>query len=699
MMASNGMASMGLNKFAQHFRAFRGLFLGVFAAIAILILGVTAMRTPKYGAVATVMIEPRQRDVSTDKSVLSELPAESGVIDSEVRVLESREFAEHIVQALQLEKDSEFHRPKAGETPDLAFERTVDNVLKALSIRRSGLTYVIDIAFQSRSPDKAAQIANDYAAFYTGSQRNIKAQATEQASALLKKRLDDMRGQLEQSEAQVAAYRAAHGLMTAEGQNTTEQQLTGLNTRYIDAQTAEASANAKLNSMEQQLKSDPTGGSVDQALSSETIRDLRAQRATVSAKVAALEARLGPRHPDLLAAKQELSDVDNALKGELNRILAGVRAQADIATSQAAAASAAMAGANNTLASDNAASVKLNELERNAQSVRSVYESYLERYRETSTQQGMEAADARLIAPAAPPLKPSSPNWPISVMLALIAGAAGGLAAVAIRARMEHGLTTAQDAEQIFDLPVIGTLPTLQSAVDKPTSTAPYDYIVAKRRSLFSQAYMSLVSALASVKAKEGGRVLCLTSAVPDEGKSVTSLCLLRSFALSGQSVVLIDSDLDRGGVSRMRRSEPEFTLGNVLAGEASVEQALIQDEVSGAFLLLAGRDDADLADLVTAGAMERILGELRQRFDTVLLDTAPLLAIANSRDLASMSDAVLMLARWRSTSRDDVFAALQILQRTGAHVAGIVLTRVDMRRVKAYGYSPLRRYETYHAD
>lgn len=690
---------VGLDGFGQNLRTFRVLFLIVLAVIVAAILGVTALRTPKYTAVASVMIEPRQRDISTDKSVLSELPAESGVIDSEVRVLQSREFAERMVRTLHLESDSEFHRPRDGETPDLAFDRTVDKVLKALNVRRSGLTYVIDIGFQSRSASKAAEIANEYAGFYTGAQRNIKAQATEQATALLQKRLGDMRGQLEQAEAKVAQYRAANGLMTADGQNTTEQQLTDLNNRYIDMRATQAEADARLRSMEQQLRSDPTGGSVDEALKSETVRDLRAQRATASAKVASLEARLGPRHPDLLAAKQELADIDSALKGELRRILSGVRAQVDIAASRTAAANSALGGARGAVAADNEASVKLNELERNAQSVRGVYESYLARYRETSTQLGMEAADARLIAPAAPPLKPSSPNWPISIMLALVAGLAGASGAVAIRARMEHGLTSAENTEQIFDLPVIGTLPTLASAVEKPTDVAPYDYIVEKRRSLYSQAFMAMVSALSSVKSEKGGRVIALTSAVPDEGKSVTSLCLVRSIALAGEKVVLIDSDLDRGGLSRMRRVEPEVTLGNVLSGEATVQEALILDESSGAWLLLAGRKDAEFADLVTGGAMEKLIDELRQHFSTILLDTAPLLAIANARDLSTMADGVVLLARWRHTTRADVFAALQILQRAGSHVAGIALTRVDLERVKAYGYSPLRRYENYHAE
>jgi succinoglycan biosynthesis transport protein ExoP len=692
------MGGAGLNRFAQNLRTYRVLFLACFLLVLAAVIVATALRTPKYTAVTTVMIESRQRDISQSKNVLSELPAESGVIDSEVRVLQSREFAERLVQSLGLQRDTEFHKPKDDESPTLAFDRTVDKVMRAISVRRSGLTYVIDIAFQSRSPDKAAQIANDYAALYTNQQRGIKAQATQQASTLLEKRLNDMRGQLEQAEARVAEYRAAHGLMTSAGQNTNEQQLTDLDTRYAEARSAQEDADARLRSMENQLGSDPTGGSVEEALKSEVVRDLRAQRSAASAKVASLASRLGPRHPQLVAAQQELSDIDVALKQELRRILAGVRAQANIADSRAGSASAGVSAARGTLVADNAASVRLNELERNAQSVRGVYESYLARFQETSTQQGMETSDARVIAVASPPLKPSSPNWPISLMLGAIAGLASACSTVVVRQRMEQGVTSARDVEEIFDLPVIGTLPTLASAVDAPTSLAPYDYLVEKRRSLYSQAFMGLVSALNTVKVAEGGRVIALTSAVPDEGKSVTSLCLLRSMALAGESVVLIDSDLDRGGVSRMRRIDPEATLGLVLAGKATLDQALIEDEASGAWLLLAGRDDADRADLMTGGAMENILKELRLRFKTILLDTAPVLAIANARDLATMADAVLLLARWRHTSREDIFAALQILQRAGTNIAGIALTRVDLHKVKAYGYTSLRRYDGYHA-
>jgi len=693
-------------------RRFR-LFASVALAVLLVATLVTLQATPKYTATANVMLDTRKERVSSVEEVLSGLPADSSAVDTEVEILKSRQLAERVVRSLTLDKDAEFNaavRKPSGvkmlvsnignlvglRRPDRPLvngleeqkrhEQIVDSVLAGLSVERAGLTYVINVNYQSASPAKAATIANKFAELYLLEQMEAKFDATQAATKWLNSRLEELRGQVQADEAAVQQYKIANNLLSASGTNLTEQEISNYNLTLSQARAQVAEDQARLSTARAQLARGSTGDDVGEALSSPVVQQLRKQRAEVSSQVADLQGRYGERHPEMLKAKRQLSDIDAQIQQEIQRIISNLQAKAQVSSQRAAAVSGSLGGAKGTLAANSRALVRLNELQRNADASRTLYESYLNRYKETSTQGGLEQSDARVVSKAKIPTAQSYPKVTLNLALGLMLAIGSGIAAVVLAETLDAGLATAEDVERRLGSSYLGAIPLLAS-VSEGGSESPIDYIVQKPLSSFSESLRNLRASIHYSRLGEPVQVVAVTSALPGEGKTTTSVCLARSAALQGSKVVVVDCDLRRRMVNRMLGADPEVGVLEVLSGEATLDQALTFDPATGASFLPISNSSFTPKDVFGTVAMDRLIADLRARFDLVILDTAPLLPIADTRVLAPKADVVVFLARWRKTPQHAIEAAFRLLSGTGAHIAGVALTQMDMKQQVKYGY------------
>ncbi len=689
----------------------------LYGAVALLVFLISVLMllqaTPMYTATASVMLDPRREQVTDIEEVLSGLPPDSSVIDTEVEVLKSRQLAERVVEALKLDEDPEFNgalrepsgraaavaavkglfasaTPAAVAESPAAIQRRrdgiVDGVLGRLAVSRTGLTYIIRISFQSERPGRAAEIANKYAELYLLEQMEAKFDATNQATQWLNSRLDELRQQVLQNEAAVQQYKIDNNLLSASGTNLTEQEISSYNVTLAQARAQLAEDEARLRTAQEQLARGSSGDDVGEALTSPVVQQLRQQRAQVSANVADLQGRYGERHPEMLKATRQLSDIDTQIQQEIQRIISNLQARVQVSRQRAAATSGSLGGARGALASNNRAMVRLNELQRNADASRTVYESYLNRYKETSSQQGIGQSDARIVSKAKIPTAQSSPNVSRSLFLGLILALGAGAGAVVLAETLDSGLTTAEDIERRLDTSYLGAIPSLASVADN-TSVAPIDHVVEKPLSAFSEAFRNLRASILYSRLGERVQVVAITSALPGEGKTTTSICLGRVAALQGSRVIVVDCDLRRQTVNRLLREEPAVGLLEALSGEATLQQAISVDAETGAHFLPLAKSAFTPKDIFGSAAMDRLLGELRARYDLVILDTAPVLAVADTRMLGPKADTVVCLVRWRKTPQHAVEAAFRMLTGTGAHLGGVALTQMDMNAQARYGY------------
>jgi len=269
---------------------------------------------------------------------------------------------------------------------------------------------------------------------------------------------------------------------------------------------------------------------------------------------------------------------------------------------------------------------------------------------------------------------------------------------------LESSLASSEDVTRRLDVPFLGAIPRLSSTVSgKDAKSSPGRYVVEKPLSAFAEAFRNLRTAILFSKLDRPGKVVMITSALPGEGKTTTTLCLGRSAAMSGAKVVVVDCDLRRRNLNRLLNIEPVFGLIEVLQGAANIEDALILDELSGAYFLPLSASAQTVKDLFGSIAMDRLIAALRERFDLILMDTAPVIPITDTRVLASKVDVVVFLAQWRKTPRKAIESALAVLNSVGADVAGVALTLVDARQQAKYGYGDssyyYRSYKNYYSQ
>ncbi|MDB5457588.1 MAG: capsular biosynthesis protein [Caulobacter sp.] len=724
-----GAMSFDLNvviaTFRRRLRLFAAVALGVFIAVFLY----TAQETPLYTATSTVMLDVRKEQVTDMSAVLSGLPADSSVVDTEVEVLKSRSLAERVVQKLKLEQDPYFNpyvqgakgprswlpwlkkaaAPTAAVDPvelQRRRETIVDRLLGGLKVHRSGLTYLIAVDYTHPTPARAAQIANAFADLYLTDQLEAKFDATQKANEWLNTRVSDLGQQLQTAEAAVQQYKISNNLMSAEGASLTEQEISGLNQQLALSRAAQAETDARLAIARNQLARGSNGEDVGESLNSPVVQQLRQQRSIQSAKVADLAGRYGDRHPDLLKAKRELADIDGQIQAEIKRIISNLEAQAQVARQRTGSVAGSVSQSKGTLAGNNRAGIQLGELQRRADSVRTLYESLLARFKQTSSQNGIEQADARIVSLAKIPTSPSYPKPSLNLALGLVLALGAGVAAVVLAEILMAGVFTEDEVERRLGQAYLGAVPLLNSTIDDANAEgrgmSPPDYLLAKPLSSFAESLRKLRAAILFSRVGEPIKVIAITSSLPGEGKTTTTFSLARTLALSGANVIVVDCDLRQSAINGFLTHVPEIGLLEVLNGTASLEQALYTDE-SGAKVLPLAKSAYTPKDVLGSAAMQRLLAELRRRFDIVLLDTAPLLAIADTRILAPHADAVVMLARWKKTPVKAITSALALLHGRGIFVAGVALTQMDLRAQSRYGYGDAnyyyKSYRKYYAD
>ncbi len=365
------------NVFRRRIRLFIAVALVVFAAAVML----TLQATPRYTATASVVLDTRKTNVTGVQQVMSDMPTDASAVATEVEILKSGQLAERVVKALNLDQDPEFNpalrkpkglgairasvrdlvkgaAPKTAPTPaqlQRAHEGVVSNVLRGLQIRRTGMTYVIAIGYESESPTKAAAIANKWSELYLLDQLQSKFEATQQATRWLNEQLGSLRGQVEQDDAAVQQYRIANNLLSASGTSLTEQEISSYSQSLASARAELAADNARLSTARQQLARGSNGEDVGEAMSSPVIGQLRSQRAAVSAQVADLQGRYGDRHPEMLKAKRQLTDIDSQIQEEIGRIVSNLEAKVEVSRQRANAVGGSLGGAKGTLASNSRA--------------------------------------------------------------------------------------------------------------------------------------------------------------------------------------------------------------------------------------------------------------------------------------------------------------------------------------------------------
>lgn len=655
------------------------------------------MLTPKYDAFAKVRITPNESS-PLDFGNGNEQPADQTAVNTEVQVIGSRGTARKVVTELGLQKDPEF----AGKGPaGTAIERATSGVLDHLKISRDDKSYLVVIGFRSIDGTKAARIANTYAATYVaGTADNLMGTAARQSSSI-QNRLRELGAEVQAADARLASYRARSGIsQSGQGGTITDQQIAPLSMQLATAESEAAAARSALSVAERQNASGGTDA-ISAVLSSGVIADLRRQRTEAEKRRAELSSRYGPRYPLSIQVAQQIESLDAQIKQEAQRVVGGLRSQALSAEARANSLRSRLNVLQRGVARDDQASVMAGSLERDAEAKRTAYTRLAQAAQQSSQAQRLSTPQANIVENATIPTKPTFPRVKAFAAAGLLIGLVFGLGAVLLLEGLSSSIRKPEDIETLLDLSFIASVPRVKTPW-RPfgrRTVNPAKMLASKPMTIYAEAYRAVRAFIAMRNQTRPTKVIALASTLPGEGKTTSALSLARVMAMSGDRVLLIDCDVRRAGVMRALGRTSETGLADVLDGRVSMQQAVLADEVEGLDLLLVQGSMFTPIDLFGGGRMDAMLDTARAQYDYVILDTPPLLGIADSRTLVGLADAALLMIKWNTTPIAAVDAALAGLEQGHGEVMGAVLTMVDHRSEAMGGLYYSARYSSYYNE
>ncbi|HEX6114135.1 MAG TPA: polysaccharide biosynthesis tyrosine autokinase [Geminicoccaceae bacterium] len=723
-----------LDEVLRRLRRRSWLIAGIALLGSLLALVVVLQLQPRYLATAKVIIDPRTSNVLDIRDIMPSLPTDPEAIESEIQVITSRRLAGRTVERLDLEQKPAFNealqepgwlsRALDGTGPALASwlgwpwaewlpgagpddqsgadaararAKLINGFLDRLKVEQEGRSRVISISFQSPDPDLAAQVANTHAELYLLEQLETKFEATERATRWLEERLTELRETVRESENAVEAYRREAGLVQSDDITLVGQRLVELNTRLASARAERAAAENRLRQVEEMSGTPGALESIPEVIADLAIGRLRQEESGLRQQIAELANDLGDRHPRMVSLNSELASVRSKIDAEIQRSIATLRNEANRARSREAALQANVRELEEEAASASARQVRLRALQREADANRALLETFLTRFKEASGEQELQEPDARIISAADPPLDPAFPRKKLVMVVAFVGSLGLGALLALLLEHFDRGIRSSEQVEGLTGLKTLALLPKVRWP--RGRTADPARYVLEKPASAYAEAVRSLYTGLA-----RPCRSVLVTSCEPEEGKTTVALSLARVLAMDGRSVALVDADLRRARVaSALGMQERRVGLSDVLAGRLPVDAALQTDPASPLRVLTAGRSTRVPQRIPSEAALAPIIRHLRNSHDIVIIDSPPVLAVADARLIVPLVDTVVYVVRWGVTPRKAALLGLRQLEAAGANIGGVVLSRVDQRQHASYDFADSGLYQKknlrYYAD
>ncbi len=668
-----------------------------------------------YTATALIVVDPDQKNIlETSARFPSSAGRENARIDSEVEILRSDAVALAVIDRKNLVSDPEFG-PRPGVFARLAqavgmanaapaereksVARTLAAFKNATQVRRKGLTYLISVASTSRSPQKAADLANTTARAYIDQQVDAKVSATLAARDVLQDQIDQARQALAGYESRIDEYIANNlgALKSSSAAGDIDDLRNQLETARTEIQQTRAARDMALRQLQQE-----DWAALAQSIGDDSLRQIEARRKEILDRLAT-QGATRTDSAEALDFNAQLARMDAELA---NRTRAGLR-QFDSRLEQLDRQAAGLrAGIRRSVLSSDLSPEVLTgiyALQQETSIARAQYQNLLSRMRDLETQARIQIADSRIVSPAIAPVEPSFPNRNLVLLAALAASLGFGVSLAFLKEYYIGGITSPTQLSELLQTPVVGIVPSVEDAptdrlshaekiIDAPLSV--YAESIRKLRATIDQGFRAGTGPAGAGQIAQG-KVILITSSLPDEGKTTTALALARTYAISGRKTLLIDADLRKPSLHRHLGYEPQTGFLDYLRNGDNDELRgtfYARDPASPLALIMgAARSELPTDQLLTSARFETLLQQAREVYDVIIIDTPPLLPVVDARYVAHYADAVVVLVKWAATSQSDLRAAIQPLagaMKSGAALLPVLGQVPERRHQPDYGYS-----------
>jgi succinoglycan biosynthesis transport protein ExoP len=744
----NNPAGMGEREGLLRLRQVYGVLRRHYILIAVITVIGTALAsfwastlTPIYRASTQVLIDPNRETVTKITPVAPGLTQEFTMMETQAAIIRSRDLATQAVRRLDLvnhplynpalakpqpstwqrllapvtalftdapsaeERQTVTIAPQTPEERARLSEGIVGAYLGGLTVQpaTTGARWVT-INFTSADRKLAADAANMAAKVYIESGIANRGETTQSALRYLSEKVEELRGKMIEAERSLTQFRSDTGMLQEGDKSPITLQLTSYRSQLIEVQATIRNLEIGGAQLQNMLRGQGSIDANSHVMTSPFIAQLRAQQADIERKIAEARTQLRDNHPQLIAMRNELREVQGKIASEIRKVGANLGNELQVQKQREQSLLTEVKRLEGELSKQAGNEVRLKELQTSAQSARQLYEATLARFNEVTItdDNALRKAEASVLQPAGIPGVPIAPQTNAIILMAFLISLAIGVALAVIIELLDAGFRSVHQLEQMAGAPALGMVPFQTNKIGR--NKRPWDTVLDKPNSSFAEAIRTIRTGLLLSSVDHPPRTVLVTSSVPGEGKTTTALALASAAASSGQRTIIVDCDMRQPALHANLGVKNELGLSDYLTGNAALEDLIHIDDRSGLHYICAGRLPPSPTDLLGSNRMKQLLQQLSAAFQMVMLDTPPILAVSDALLLVRTVDKTIFVVRWERTRRDIALNGLKSVYDAGARVGGLVLSQVNLRKHARYDYTDsgvyyYRGYKRYYIE
>ena len=704
----------------------RWIILSVLSLIFTIALVGTLRETPIYRAQTMIEIEKQNPEIPSVQELFQLENVSDTYLETQYRILKSESLAKRVVESLHLEQVKELNptangrpaganaipaRAAAGMTmePHLlqAVVRNFEDRLRVQPIVRSRLVLV---NFDSEDPYLAADVVNSLASNYIQQSLDSHWEAMEKARDWLAQQLDDLKSTLEKSEDELQRYAEANALVFLESDRGNTENIANGRLRQLHDELTKAQADRYQKESVFRLVQAGDYGSFPGVADNALLQNLALRLSDLETERARLGTTFAANYPRVLQVQNQTNEVRKALASEQKRMADRIANDYEAAVRREALVQQALLAQQNQANEVAVKTVQYNILKREVDTNKQLYDGLLTRLKEAGVSAGLKASPIRIVDSAEPPTDPVKPRVFLNLSLALALGICCAVGVAFLLEHLDNTLKTPEDVERILRLPALALIPAFESLNGHPRGVyglpSPRKLLinggsnglakasgwyridkVGPQYAVLSEAFRSFRTSVLLSTAERPPRSLLITSARPGEGKTTISANLAISLAQLGQRVLLVDGDLRRPNIHKIFQVPPGPGFVSYLTGHHDWPAVVIPTAISGLDIIPCGPVPPNPAELLFSERARALFREATEKYTMVVLDSPPILNVADSRVLSVLVDGVVIVVRGNVTPRELVQRAQAHARDAGAHVIGVVLNSIDVQRMDYYSY------------
>lgn len=678
------------------------------ATVAIIITTMVAIVSfkmqPIFKATARVQVESQTPLIQSIEELFQKDTADDTFVQTQIQILKSENLAWRTIEQLQLAGILIKPKNMAKIPPEKRQVQLIGAFKNKLTVELTPKTRMLAVSFEDPDPQLAARVSTSLVSNYIDYSFREKYDATRQASAWMEQQLDELKAKVESSQQALVGYEREHQIVnTGDNKGSMQEQMLSDMGRDL---TAAKSDRLQKESLYQEVVANRD--QLATLVHDDLLQKLEERSADLQDQYNEAVSQYGPQFPKAIRLKGEIDGIRSQIATEQTRVLARIRKDYTATVTREKLATGAVAAQKEVVGAQNQLLIQHNILQHEFEGNQQLYQSLMQRLKNATVSAGLQSTNIHLVDAALPPEAPVRPKKALNIALGFLAGVVLGVMFAFAQEGLDHSIKTAEEVESLLMTPVLAVVP-LQRGTEsakwaiagtkwalrrhgeesRQTANRSVALCISKNpQSVLAEAYRALRTSVLLSLAVNPPKLILVTSAQSGEGKTATALNLAQSLAQRKGQVVIVDGDLRKGGIAKLLGLENDKGISTILTGGDKLDDALqVYAAQPNLSVLSSGPVPPNPAELIASDGMAVLCRELVKRFEHVIIDSPPVLAVTDATIMAGLVDGVVLVAESGRTHRAGLMRTRAVLENAGARILGVVLNKLDLRREGYYGY------------